>query len=269
MFGRVTHASGAWHSGRCPEEHMLLYVADGTVNMYIGDMLCRAATGDILLIPRGTQYRPGQGGECTYYVFHFDMDELQQERTPGLAVSTLDEGCEGFAYSFPHTKNNTVKLTTHFTPGNQAALRELVERAGRLDVTRDAGQKLLLDLYFRELLVTLALSGQEDAEMSATAKKIVRYIHDNIRRPISLETVAEEMYLSESYVARIFKRELRTSVGHYITRQKMRLGCAMLTNTDLPIAEIARQIGFANQYYFSSTFSRQMGMTPTAYRKRN
>ncbi len=268
MFGCVTHESGAWHRGRCVDTHLILYVAEGDVHMQIGKASYHATNGDILFIPAGTPYRPLEGGRCTYYVFHFLLDTLPDEGTSTPAIDTLEKTCTGFAYAFDTPTDCTLRLDKHYTPQNQSAVLDVLKRAALLDVTHDASLRILLELYFREFLILSATLKHQDTQTNDIVERILHYIHDHIKEPITLADIAEAFYLSESYIARIFKKAMNVTIGTYITKQKINLACAHLINTDLTISEIAEQVGFATPYYFSTTFSKWTGMTPSAYRKR-
>ncbi len=267
MFGCVTHRMGYWHRGRQIDRHLILYVFEGYVQMRVGGKTYRANAGDVLFIPAGTPYKPLDSDGCTYYVFHFDMEEAGEESPPPLPVDTLDENCEGFAYVFDEVRD-TVTLDILSTPAHGKTIREIFLRAARLDVAHDAGDKRLLDIAFREFLVAMERGRHEEMQVSDTMRQIVHYILAHIREPLSLSTVASAFYLSESYVARLFKKEMGESVGTYILKQKINLACALLIDTDAGVAEVARQVGFSGPYYFSTVFSRETGMTPTAYRRR-
>ncbi len=267
-FGCVGHKRGAWHRGRVLDTHLILYVMEGTVPMQIGKETYRAEAGDILFIPRDSSYKPLISGGCKYFFFHFDMEESDEERLPATALNALEANCSGFAYYFDRPEDITLRLSTHFTPKHQHALQEIISRVESLDVMHHVREKMRLNLYFREFLLNLAASEDNTIQVSETTEKILRYISDHIRSSVALGDIADALYLSESYVARIFKKEMGMSVGTYITRQKMNIACALLTDSDIGVAEVARQTGYASPYYFSTTFTRHTGVSPSAYRRR-
>ena len=53
----------------------------------------------------------------------------------------------------------------------------------------------------------------------------------------------------------------------YVTKLKMDKSILLLKNTDTHIKEIATQLGYCNEFYFSKTFKKVVGFTPTEYRK--
>ena len=55
--------------------------------------------------------------------------------------------------------------------------------------------------------------------------------------------------------------------GEYVRRQRIALACRSLAESDMPLADVAIEAGFADQSHFTRTFKRQLGVTPAAYRR--
>ena len=53
----------------------------------------------------------------------------------------------------------------------------------------------------------------------------------------------------------------------YLMHTRMTRGCAFLDSTDMPVAEIAREVGFRDAFHFSKAFHAAVGIPPRAYRK--
>ncbi|MCL6633906.1 MAG: helix-turn-helix transcriptional regulator, partial [Alicyclobacillus herbarius] len=78
--------------------------------------------------------------------------------------------------------------------------------------------------------------------------------------------VAARVYLSPSYFSRLFKAETGTTFIDYLTNYRIQKSKVLLRVTSLPIEIIANNTGFSNASYFSTTFNRIEGRTPTEYR---
>lgn len=94
-----------------------------------------------------------------------------------------------------------------------------------------------------------------------------QYIRDNFSRQISLEEVAEAIHLSPAYLSTLFKKEMGINFSDYLTSCRMEAAKELLKTTDLPIASLANQVGYADPRYFSKTFARTVGLKPSVYRK--
>jgi transcriptional regulator GlxA family with amidase domain len=92
-------------------------------------------------------------------------------------------------------------------------------------------------------------------------------MRDNLAHPITLKDCAQSAGWSEAHFSSIFRRQTNLAPIRYLTRLKIHRACELLKTTDLSMQEIAREIGFEDQFYFSRLFHRHLRMAPTAYRR--
>ncbi|MCU6712939.1 response regulator [Paenibacillus sp. J5C_2022] len=112
------------------------------------------------------------------------------------------------------------------------------------------------------------VSGWKKATFSSDIRKLLDYIHEHYREPISLKDAADYINLSESYLTHLFKRDTGKSVVEYISELRMNEAAALLRNTDSPSYAIAEAVGYANINYFGRIFKKRMGVSPSQYRDR-
>ena len=62
---------------------------------------------------------------------------------------------------------------------------------------------------------------------------------------------------------------MNMGVNDYISKLRIAKACSLLTNTQMPIQEIAYLTGYSNQRYFSTAFKQAMGLSPSKYRLEN
>ena len=84
---------------------------------------------------------------------------------------------------------------------------------------------------------------------------------------ISLNNVAEYIGLSPTYFSTIFKQELGINFIDYLTKTRINEAKILLRSTDKRISDIAMEVGYRDQHYFSSSFKKYQGDTPKAYRE--
>ncbi len=99
-------------------------------------------------------------------------------------------------------------------------------------------------------------------------RSVSRYVHHNLKEPISVADVARHLALSESHVRRLFRRDLGVSLGEFIRRTKIHRAFALLQKSDLNITEVASACGFSSLFAFSRAFRKRTGVSPSAYRRR-
>lgn len=86
---------------------------------------------------------------------------------------------------------------------------------------------------------------------------------------LCLNDIAGEANVSPAYLSALFKKKQGISIIDYITTQRIHAACRYLTATNMTLKEISMKCGYANQYYFSTSFKKKMGVTPSAYRESN
>lgn len=127
-----------------------------------------------------------------------------------------------------------------------------------------------LDVCCGMLALTLREAAARGAADGATAAEKIRAILDSsLEREITLPAVAREVFISPDYMRQIFRAAFGESPLHYLLRRRIENGCKLLTQTDLPVQEIARRCGIENPFYFSRLFRKLMQATPSAYRARH
>ena len=98
--------------------------------------------------------------------------------------------------------------------------------------------------------------------------KAVRYIYDNIDKPIELEDVATNVGLSLSSLKRLFEEAVNQSPGAFIRKLRMEMAFRSLKSRDESILEIALSYGFDDQSAFARRFKQTFGYSPSRAREK-
>lgn len=107
--------------------------------------------------------------------------------------------------------------------------------------------------------------GPDAAERNA--RLAVRFIHDNLNRPLPLPEIAAQVYLSPRHLARLFARFTGKSVASYITHARMDRARGLLLRSTLPIKEVAATVGYPDVHHFTRVFTAHFGCPPGEMRK--
>jgi AraC-like DNA-binding protein len=84
---------------------------------------------------------------------------------------------------------------------------------------------------------------------------------------LSVNEIAAHFYLSPIYLNRIFKKEKSITIGQFIIREKMNLAAQLLRTSNHSAVAVAEQVGYPNYSYFSATFKKYFGCTPSQYKE--
>ena len=98
-------------------------------------------------------------------------------------------------------------------------------------------------------------------------RRALTFIEERYTNRIALADIAANMSLSEGECCRLFQRMLHTSPMEFVISCRIRESLSLLSGSRLPVTEIAQRTGFSGSSYFTETFRRVMGMTPSAYRR--
>lgn len=136
------------------------------------------------------------------------------------------------------------------------------------------GDDVECEIIIREVLLTLARRLRADdpqecdaprrARANDTVSEVIEYIEAHIADDLSLDSVAERVFLNKFYLARLFKRETSTTLHSFILKKRLLLS-KKLIETDLPIAEVCRRSGFNDYSHFFRAFKSEYGITPKQY----
>ena len=143
----------------------------------------------------------------------------------------------------------------------------------------DLFQEIALDLklsssFANASRASLALSGifgnmifPNASERNNDIENSVRFMHDNLKKDLSLNEIAAKSALSVSRFSLLFKKHYQTSPIDYFIKLRMQRACQYLQTSPMKVREIAELLGYEDPYYFTRLFTRVIGMSPRQYRK--
>ena len=97
---------------------------------------------------------------------------------------------------------------------------------------------------------------------------IAGYISKHLSEPIQVADIAEETGNNISYLCRVFKQETGKTLKEYINEAKLEEAKYLLLATNKSIVDIAMELGYSSQAYFTTLFKRYAGDTPLAFREK-
>lgn len=109
-----------------------------------------------------------------------------------------------------------------------------------------------------------------DRSMSTSRNEVTavkNYIYQHYEEDLSLEMLAEKVYLSSGYLSFIFKKETGMNLNRYIRVFRMEKAKELLCSTSMKVAQVSEKVGFANVSYFCRSFREYYGSSPESYRK--
>lgn len=174
--------------------------------------------------------------------------------------------------------NSKLQALEHATADYNILRKTLVEIAKCVD-QQEPHKNLLLTAYFYQLMYQLTLciqeanssesSNGETLEASKYApriKAIKRYIYQNYNKPITMNDLADQLYLTPQYMSKFIKQHLGFNFVDYLNSIRLKKAVEELTSTTNSITQIAFNHGFPNLTAFNKSFRAVYNETPMKYR---
>lgn len=143
-------------------------------------------------------------------------------------------------------------------------LRQLLRRTD--DIAWQTKQHIINDLF---LMYCLDNDSPEEETnlLSPRVRKVTQLIEKNIKENFSLKELSAVASCSESTLIRLFQNETGKTPLEYIINLRMTAAKHLLSSSDQSIGNISAECGYENIYYFSNTFRKHVGCTPSEYRE--
>ncbi len=151
----------------------------------------------------------------------------------------------------------------------QAALTALSTFApGRPDQT-----EFLIKAHIDLLMARLAqafsalVQSHEPSHDRDLVQQVKAHIRSHLGGDLSIDRIAQSLYVGRTRLCLAFKRETGTSLARYIREQRMDQARLLLSSTTEDIARIGRQVGYMRPSSFSAAFTRETGIAPITWRE--
>ncbi|BCJ94221.1 hypothetical protein acsn021_17900 [Anaerocolumna cellulosilytica] len=114
----------------------------------------------------------------------------------------------------------------------------------------------------------LLVRNKSMVQYSPTIRPILHYIEFNINSPLTLSELSKKFNLSIPYISSLFKKELNMTVVTHINKLRIREAIKLLNTSSMSIQNIAAYVGILDCNYFTKVFKKEIGCTPSEYRKK-
>ena len=141
------------------------------------------------------------------------------------------------------------------------------------------GRYFMMKAYLMQMLLLIVRQQTEPVEIKRgrafesfgrkyVVEQVIQYFEDHYAEKISLDGIAENMYLSPFYISRIFKSEIGDTPIHYLINIRLERAKELLeSGLAESVQEVAAQVGYDDVYHFSKLFKKRYGFPPSQARK--
>lgn len=127
--------------------------------------------------------------------------------------------------------------------------------------------EILIEHYVKTAAMLIARQCFENTEDDDPLSRVILYMQHHMAENISVEELAELIYVSKSYLSRYFKKETGMSLIEYLRLIRINAAKKLLVSSNTTIEEISSIIGYNSSKYFCRAFKNCTSMAPSAYKK--
>ncbi|MEI2281566.1 AraC family transcriptional regulator [Paenibacillus polysaccharolyticus] len=249
-----------WLTDELPN-HTFIYMHRFTGTQIVDAEPSRVVRKAACLYPPGTRLElvSDVDQDAELYILEFDLFRVT-EKTEAKRIyerelhSPVAGWIRGPFYGIQRIATQLIELTH---PDNETASREI---KAQLLLT-----ELLYLLWPEENSSPTEEQGRDHPE--SWLKSTLQYIQQHYMHEIKLDILAELAGMHPSYYSQLFKSRMHKNPIEYITHLRMNRAKEMLLTSDLRIRDVAREVGYRDEFYFSRRFRNYAGYAPTAYAK--
>lgn len=263
------------------------YVLDGHVEISIGDAPPRTCRGgDLIVVVRNDVHR--FGSDLSLPPMHVDsiLREATHDEVAQLDLGEGDDVISRFVCGYLGTSVKSHPLLDALPDLLVANMRErpcaewvessfrfaarthVAHQPGAQDVLARLSELLFVEAV-REYIEHLPPEGTDwlSALRDPPLARALSALHARVAHPWTTEQLAEEALLSRSAFAERFARVLGVPPMTYLTRWRMLVAAQRLRESRASIGQIAADVGYESESTFTRAYTREMGITPGAYRR--
>ena len=229
----------------------ILYVAGGAGEAILEGKKFRLAPGDLVVVNPGTLHEERSDAKAPLRLIFLAIRDFA---VPGLPAGCLSQekyrvlSCGEYRYTM------------------DIYLRELLqETSSQIEFYQEISQGLVSALLVLVMRL-IRINPEDEAALSQECQKIKEYLDQNFTSPITLDSLSETVYIIKHYLSHLFKEQTGVSPIKYLTSKRMEKACELLSETELPVSEVSKAVGYENPLYFSQVFKRIYGISPVKYR---
>ena len=236
-------SDGFWtHPRRKLDTYVLLVGIKGMAKIQVKDKIYSLTHNDILLLPSGIEhfgFEPSH--DVSYLWFHFQANISRGDSENKVSVPV-------FMKCMAHSR--LVQLGIQLLHVGQAKY----------------SSPLASNYQLSSLLLEIAQQHSQQSLLNTEGTpskiyKIQEWIRVNSYRSLTLTEIAHKFHYNKNYLCRVFKKVTGYTVQKYITMCKLEIAKKVIMTDDIPVKQIAKISGFADEKYLMRIFRQYEGMT--------
>lgn len=241
----------------------IYFLLSGDVTYLIESRICRVMPGDLLLISPRELHQVCIQPELSIYERYVLWIDPQLITHLSSSHSDLLRGLDSNRPDY----GNQLRLK----PEDRSAIQRLMEALHRETQNIAYGSDLLQESLLIQLLVTInrlvyheGFHHEVDTRASRAVTQVINYVNLHYAEPLSLDLLAEKVYVSKYHLSHEFHRQVGISVYRFIQKKRLLIARQLLSHGKKP-SEVYSACGFGDYVGFYRAFKAEYGWSPREY----
>ncbi|WP_016741126.1 MULTISPECIES: helix-turn-helix domain-containing protein [Bacillales] len=232
--------------------HVLCYVAEGSAEMTVDGQKQMLEAGKLLLLHPTTKIEELRCESGPLHIYRLHYAEARHDQHDQHESAPERKEVEVLAVSTP------------------ASFLTVLEELSQLTRKRDYSSFLRSQALLYELLGVVYDEQKKKEEMGIGAiEETIAYMQKHYRESLELGSLPRLAGLTPSSYCRAFKRVTGMTPGEYLTGLRMEHAKELLAHSGGSVKDLARNVGYTDELYFSRLFKKREGLSPQIYRKQS
>lgn len=229
--------------------YTLHFVQKGCGTLQVGEKTYEVNKGDYFFLPPDVlmRYSPSKSEPWAYYWFYM-----------------VGDGAKELGLSMGFSLENPVRHET-----NEKEVDSLLNALFMPSVSQEERYfKTLSALYSVASRLSVSKNNAELISNSNIVERIKSIIKLNHKDPnFSVECLVDMVFVSQSYLCKLFKNKTGITPVKYLTKQRMKSAGAMLKEKNYTVKKLAKSVGYKDELHFMKEFKKEYGQTVKEFRK--
>jgi len=231
----------------------LIYIIDGEISILNGDKSSIYKKGELILLNRN-EIKFLYTNNIDSYILVLNIKDDYLEKNRDICCSNIFQRDLNHLYNTSDLRNLIIRIH-RFSFNNKD------------EKTRIKNLNEILDILTKDYInIEKNIKGTEDR--IAYIKEIKDYVNNSDLTKVTLELIAEDMFISTSYISTLFSDFSNMTFSEYLQQYRLYIASKYLLKSNNNIEDIALKVGFKSTKSLNNLFKKYLSITPSAYRNK-
>jgi AraC-like DNA-binding protein len=231
-------------------QYILLYCVSGKGSIYLAGKTISLLPNTYFIIPKNVphRYTSSETDPWSIYWVHFAGEHAD------------------LLYNRQVEKDDRISI-----PHNERLITLFNEILALLDNSFNMPDLEIVNIKLQHFVASFIYqdASEHTPALADPVSNSILFMKANLDKNYGIDELAKQQHLSVSHYCRLFRQKTGASPNQYFNQLKIQKSCQYLYFTDMHVKEICAVVGFDDPFYFSRSFKKMMGVSPSDYKKQH